>query len=71
MYLLYNYINNFSSDFCIYLKYFSKKLKCRKLKYLNAILRFLKRPERLYCNNRNEKSACRPYEMCIRDTHML
>lgn len=62
MYLLYNYINNFSSDFCIYLKYFSKKLKCRKLKYLNAILRFLKRSERLYSNNRNEKSACRPYD---------
>lgn len=61
MYLLYNYINNFASDFCIYLKCFSKKLKCRKLKYLNAILRFLKRPERLYCNNRNEKSACSPY----------
>lgn len=31
MYLLYNYINNFASDFCIYLKYFSKKTKMPKI----------------------------------------
>ena len=30
MYLLYNYINNFASDFCIYLKYFSKIIKIPK-----------------------------------------